>query len=135
LSSKAKKGKAEAKKPTKEAIKAEREYPKPVGRFPQASVMSRHGDGMIARLGRGFSAGELSAAGFPIRLAARWGVPIDVRRRSLLEANVQSLKKWYSPAAKETREPPRAKPSPAKKPKQAEKPAKKRPIRKKKATS
>jgi len=88
---------------------------------------------MITRVGRGFSVGELLGAGFPERLAARLGVPVDVRRRSVLEENLQSLRKWYSPPANEAAKPARARPSRAKKAEAPEKPVKKRATRKKKA--
>lgn len=74
---------------------------RPPGRVPTATVIARHGGVMVARSGRGFSARELSGAQFPWLLARAWGVPVDDRRRSLLEANLQSLKKWYSPPAPE----------------------------------
>jgi ribosomal protein L13E len=135
LSSKAKKGKTGAKKPPEETVKAERKDVRPAGRVPETSVVSRHGDRMITRRGKGFSAGELRGAGFPRRLAARWGVPTDIRRRSVLQTNVQSLKKWYSPPAKESAEPVRAHPSRAKKVETREKPVKKRVTRKKRAGS
>lgn len=32
--------------------------------------------------------------------AKRWGVPMDLRRRSVLERNVHELKGWYSKAAR-----------------------------------
>ncbi|MDA4121415.1 MAG: hypothetical protein OK404_03300 [Thaumarchaeota archaeon] len=67
---------------------------RPSGRPPQAEVLSRHGDGMLTRRGKGFSIGEMGRASFPIRLAGPWDIPIDLRRRSVLDANVQTLLKW-----------------------------------------
>ncbi|HKT22520.1 MAG TPA: ribosomal protein L13e, partial [Nitrososphaerales archaeon] len=71
---------------------------RPSGRAPEAMVMSRHGSEMISRHGRGFSLGELGGAGIAPNLAARWGVMVDPRRRSVIEGNVSSLKGWHSHA-------------------------------------
>lgn len=69
---------------------------RPKGRAPEAMVMSRHGTAMVARRGRGFSLGEMSGAGIPPRMADAWGVSVDARRRSVIEANVSALKEWHS---------------------------------------
>jgi ribosomal protein L13E len=69
---------------------------RPTGHAPQAMVMARHGTGMIARPGRGFSLGELSGVGLAPRLAFRWGVMVDPRRRSVIQGNVDSLRGWSS---------------------------------------
>lgn len=74
-------------------------FPRPAGKIPEAQVLSRHGTEMISRRGRGFSPGELSGAGIAAGLAARWGVKIDSKRRSVLDWNVTSLKGWGSHAA------------------------------------
>ncbi len=81
---------------TKAAEKAE----KPVGRIPFPLVRSRHGIASIERRARGFSEGELKEAGLAAPLARAWGVPTDVRRRSVLEANVAAVKKWFTPPKK-----------------------------------
>ena len=73
---------------------------RPEGRAPQAMVEARHGTGMITRAGRGFSLGELSGGGLTPGLAARWGVRVDARRRSVLEGNVGSLRAWHATGAK-----------------------------------
>jgi ribosomal protein L13E len=105
---------------------------KPSGRTPQAEVFSRHGDGMVTRRGKGFSVGEIGRATLPMRLASRWSLPIDLRRRSVLDANVQNLTKWR-PAPPEPAEPVRVERSPSKVEAHA-KPVKKRaPSKKKKA--
>lgn len=70
---------------------------KPSGRAPQALVMARHSREMKARPGRGFSLGEVAGAGLAPRLVAEWGASLDVRRRSVIEGNVGSLKKWAAP--------------------------------------
>lgn len=64
------------------------------GKVPEAVVSTRHGTELISRQGRGFSLGELSGAGLTPRLASESGVRVDVRRRSVLEGNVESLKAW-----------------------------------------
>ncbi len=85
---------------TKPAAKPAKEGPKrPSGRVPMAMVSSRHGTDTVTRLGRGFSFGELAGAGLAPRLASKWGVSVDLRRRSVLEHNVSSLKSWGGHAA------------------------------------
>jgi hypothetical protein len=53
---------------------------------------------MITRIGRGFSIGEVSEAEMPMLLARSWELLLDLRRRSVLEPNVASLKSWFSTA-------------------------------------
>lgn len=84
--------KAVERKPERRKVRAA----KPAGRAPLAMVVSRRGTGMVTRAGRGFSIGELSAGGLAPGLAARWGVRIDSRRRSVLDGNVGSLKAWHT---------------------------------------
>jgi len=67
---------------------------KPAGKAPEAMVTSRHGTGVVRRRGKGFSMGELAGAGLPPNLASDWGVSLDLRRRSVIESNVSSLKNW-----------------------------------------
>jgi ribosomal protein L13E len=80
--------------------KVERRAPpqRPSGHVPTPMVLSRHGEGMVSRQGRGFSLGELSGAGVAPRLASRWGVRVDSRRRSVIEGNVGLLRGWTSRA-------------------------------------
>jgi len=47
---------------------------------------------IIKRAGRGFSLNELRAAGITIDVAKRIGIPVDKRRRSSREENVQMLR-------------------------------------------
>ena len=98
MSSRRKNAKGE-KKP--EPTKAAKAKPvKPSGKAPEAMVTSRHGTGFVTRLGRGFSMGELAGAGLSGNLASNWGVRLDLRRRSVVDGNVASLKSWRShPAA------------------------------------
>jgi len=108
---------------------------KPVAAPPRAVVSTRHEGEMISRDGRGFSMGELESAEFPQALARSWSVPLDVMRRSVLEANVESLKGWFAGARKEKPEEPKpAKQEKAEKPERAEKPKKAAPKKKKAAT-
>lgn len=67
---------------------------RPAGKAPEAMVTSRHGTGVITRLGRGFSMGELVGAGLSPKLASDWGARLDLRRRSVIDSNVASLKSW-----------------------------------------
>ncbi|MDG7007995.1 MAG: ribosomal protein L13e [Nitrososphaerota archaeon] len=75
------------------------QHPRPSARIPLAMVTARHGTGTITRAGRGFSLGELSGGGLTRPLAARWGVKVDQKRRSVLEGNVAALKTWHSSGA------------------------------------
>jgi len=67
---------------------------KPSGTAPLAMVQSRHDLSLVSRPGRGFSMAELEAASIPRGTAGRWGLQIDVRRRSSIEANVGALRTW-----------------------------------------
>ena len=108
MSAKGKKPKAPAaaKKRGKEElpIREKVQVPKPKGAVPIPVVSSRHGAEMITRSGRGFSFGELAAAQLQPSLARRWGLPIDLRRRSVLDGNVASVKKWSPPAMPKAKE-------------------------------
>ena len=93
----------------KEARKAEKAverrkprvgHPRPSGRVPLAIVSARHGTGTITRQGKGFSFGELSGGGLSRILAARWGVKVDQRGRSVLIGNVKALTAWHASGAK-----------------------------------
>jgi ribosomal protein L13E len=105
---------AEAEKAIRREIEGLRRRPRealarPSGRTPTAIVISRHGDGMISRSGRGFSLGELSEAGVEPRLAAKWGAWVDGRRRSTLVENVSALKGWQTKRSLEAKVEERAK--------------------------
>lgn len=76
---------------------------KPTGAPPSATVEVRHGGRMMQRQARGYSLGEVEQAGLNFGLARKWGLLVDDRRRSTLEGNVASLKKW-SPQTKKTTE-------------------------------
>ncbi len=66
-------------------------------------VQARHGTGFVTRPGKGFSHGELSGAGLSYGLASRWGLPVDVRRRSVLGGNTSSLRRWGAHSGLEPR--------------------------------
>ncbi len=69
---------------------------RPSGKAPEAVVSARHKTEMVTRPGRGFSLGELSSAGLAPNLASKWGIRVDVRRRSVLHGNVSALRGWGS---------------------------------------
>jgi len=48
------------------------------------------------RGGRGFSLGELKAVGLSFKRAKKLGIPIDKRRRSAHEENIEKLRKLLS---------------------------------------
>ena len=73
---------------------------RPTGRAPVATVVARHGTGMVMRPGKGFSFGELAEANIVPRMAWKWGARLDGRRRSVIQTNVASLKDWGSHAVK-----------------------------------
>jgi len=57
------------------------------------------------RAARGFSFGELESAGIPANAARHGDLSLDIRRRSVVQANVEMLKGWFkSPAAAAPRE-------------------------------
>ncbi len=76
---------------------------RPTGRVPVATVLARHGTGMVTRAGKGFSFGELAEANIIPRMASNWGARLDGRRRSVVQANVTSLKNWGSHAVRAER--------------------------------
>ncbi|MDA4116514.1 MAG: ribosomal protein L13e [Thaumarchaeota archaeon] len=83
--------------PAKVSVKAE---PVVLGPPPAATVASRHIDSLRERPGRGFSVGELASAGVPLNTAKREGLPLDIRRRSVVEGNVEALKGWFKSGVK-----------------------------------
>lgn len=101
---KAAKAPPEEEKPKKASSKAKKEVPVKVsakaeppvlGPPPEATVESRHIDSMHERPARGFSFGELASAGVPLNSARREGLSVDVRRRSVVDGNVEALKGWF----------------------------------------
>jgi len=102
---KPKKAAAPAKKETVEAEKKQapkRTGPRPApvkfGPLPWANVLARHIDTLHERAARGFSFGELRSAGVEMGVAKREGLAMDIRRRSVVEGNVELLKAWLKSA-------------------------------------
>lgn len=58
------------------------------------------------RRGRGFSIGEVRAAGLTVREARLLGIPVDEMRKTVWEANVSSLKLWLDGIVKGQYDPP-----------------------------
>ena len=52
------------------------------------------------RRGRGFSLNELKEAGISVQKAKKLGIPIDFRRRSTREWNVETLRKYLETLGK-----------------------------------
>jgi len=51
--------------------------------------------------GRGFSEGELKAVGLDFKKALKLGIPIDKRRKTVHEWNVEALKRWLEERGKQ----------------------------------
>jgi len=66
-----------------------------LGPSPRPTVNSRHDFSMHEREARGYSFGELESAGVGVSEVKRLSIPLDIRRRTVLEANVERLKGWY----------------------------------------
>ncbi len=77
---------------------------RPTGGAPKATVVSRHEASTVTRSGRGFSARELLTVGLGLKSARGHGVQVDLRRGSLLEANVASLNTWFRPTSEPSRQ-------------------------------
>ncbi|MEM4701123.1 MAG: ribosomal protein L13e [Candidatus Bathyarchaeia archaeon] len=69
------------------------------------------------RLGKGFSLNELKKAGLNPKKALKLGIPIDVRRRTMHEENVEKLKRLLE--AKQQEETQKQKSKPEEKPEKA----------------
>ncbi|RLG74473.1 MAG: 50S ribosomal protein L13e [Thermoprotei archaeon] len=68
------------------------EVPAPIVKKPRLLKFAGVDPG--TRVGRGFSLGELREAGISEELAHDLGIPIDKRRRSVHEWNVQALREF-----------------------------------------
>ncbi len=70
----------------------ETEIPRPIVKKP---ILRKHGGvDQGTRIGRGFSKGELEAVGLDFEKALKLGIPVDKRRRSVHEWNIEALKKY-----------------------------------------
>jgi ribosomal protein L13E len=103
LSAPSRKKKVSGKKEAESKRIVKEKASKPTGAPPTAIVEVRHSGRMMQRQARGYSLGEVAQAGLNFGLVRRWGLLVDDRRRSTLEDNVASLKKW-SPQTKKTTE-------------------------------
>jgi len=83
--------------PAKAVVKVQ---PVELGPPPGAIIVARRVDSLRERAARGFSFGELASAGVPVNAAKREGVSLDIRRRTVLEGNVDALKGWFKSSAK-----------------------------------
>jgi ribosomal protein L13E len=72
------------------------------GPAPKAVVSARHLDSPRERPARGFSLGELSSSGVSRGVAAHEMVMVDMRRRSVVDQNVEALKAWLKAAEQES---------------------------------
>jgi ribosomal protein L13E len=90
-------------KPVAKTISKPISKPEPLklGPPPMAIVATRHvdSDSLHERQARGFSFGELSSAGVPLNAAKDHDLSVDVRRRSVVDKNVETLKGWLEPVA------------------------------------
>jgi ribosomal protein L13E len=67
--------------------------------------------------GRGFSPEELKKAGLNKAEASRLGLPVDLRRKTAHDENVEAIKAYVEKKKAETKPKPKPKPEPKKKPK------------------
>lgn len=70
------------------------EVPEPIVKRPR--LVRFRGIDVGVRTGRGFSVGEIEAAGIDAALAKQLSIPIDGRRKSVHEENVESLKRFLT---------------------------------------
>jgi ribosomal protein L13E len=89
---KAKKAVEKKEAPAKPVVKAKKPD---LGPPPSAIIVARRVDSLRERAARGFSFGELSSAGVPVNSAKREGVSLDIRRRTVLDGNVEALRGWF----------------------------------------
>lgn len=57
--------------------------------------------GSKVRTGRGFSLGELKEASLNVGEARHLGIPVDQRRSTSYDENIEGLKEWVNEARKE----------------------------------
>ena len=102
MSSPSKKKRISRKKETEPKRVVEERAQKPAGAPPFAVVEARHGRRLMHRQARGYSMGEVAQACLDFGLARKWGLLVDDRRRSVLEGNTASLRKWSPLSKKKT---------------------------------
>lgn len=67
---------------------------KPQGEPPRAVVVKRHRSVLGQRVGKGFSRGELKAAGLSVDQALRYKLRVDSRRNTVHPWNVKALRQY-----------------------------------------
>jgi large subunit ribosomal protein L13e len=70
------------------------EIPPPIVKSPK--IIKKRGLETHLRIGRGYSIGEIKQARLNIKLAKYLNIPLDMRRRSVHQYNVENLKKVVS---------------------------------------
>lgn len=68
------------------------EIPPPMVKSPK--IIKERGVAAFPRVGRGFSIGEIKQAGLTVQLARQFNIPLDFRRRSVHQHNVENLRKF-----------------------------------------
>uniref|UniRef100_A0A7C2ZP32 Large ribosomal subunit protein eL13 n=1 Tax=Ignisphaera aggregans TaxID=334771 RepID=A0A7C2ZP32_9CREN len=68
------------------------EVPSPVVKAPK--IIKERGTTVSLRVGRGFSVEELKQVGLSVQLAKQLNIPIDFRRHSVHQQNLENLKKF-----------------------------------------
>jgi large subunit ribosomal protein L13e len=67
------------------------EIPPPIVKSPK--IIRKRGLETYLRIGRGYSIGEIKQVGLNIKLAKQFNIPLDIRRRSVHQYNVENLKR------------------------------------------
>jgi ribosomal protein L13E len=88
------KAKSPEKKESPPRTVAKKAVPKILGPAPSATIISRYNDSTQERAARGFSFGELESASISLIEARNQKLSVDIRRRTILDDNIESLKAW-----------------------------------------
>ncbi|MDA4117728.1 MAG: hypothetical protein OK455_05225 [Thaumarchaeota archaeon] len=88
------KAKSSEKKESPPRTVAKKGVPKILGPAPSATIISRYNDSTQERDARGFSFGELESASISLIEARNQKLSVDIRRRTILNDNIESLKAW-----------------------------------------
>lgn len=68
------------------------EIPPPIVKSPK--IIKKRGIATYVKIGRGYSFGELKEVGLTLQLAKQLNIPIDLRRRSIHQVNVENLRRF-----------------------------------------